>query len=121
MSRFVCPVCGVSSTHPKDAEYGFCGACHAYTGDQTVIQVDGRPEGPGRILCPVCGARVHGITGLAEAQVYDFGNRAVVATFEGRVLTMSPCGHDAAAMAIRYAGEPLTHPRTPPPTTRRSS
>lgn len=26
-----CPVCGMTSYHPKDVEYGYCGNCHDYT------------------------------------------------------------------------------------------
>ena len=26
-----CPVCGMTSYHPKDIEHGFCGNCHDYT------------------------------------------------------------------------------------------
>lgn len=29
---FTCPECGRHSTHPADAEFGYCGVCHAYTG-----------------------------------------------------------------------------------------
>lgn len=29
---FTCPECKKHSTHPKDKEFGYCGACHAYTG-----------------------------------------------------------------------------------------
>jgi hypothetical protein len=27
-----CPVCKMTSYHPKDIEHGFCGNCHEYTG-----------------------------------------------------------------------------------------
>ncbi len=30
--RFTCPVCEAVSYHPKDKEYGYCGACHDFTG-----------------------------------------------------------------------------------------
>lgn len=29
---FTCPKCGMTSHHPKDAEHGYCGHCHEYTG-----------------------------------------------------------------------------------------
>jgi hypothetical protein len=29
---FTCPRCRRTSPHPKDAEHGYCGACHAFTG-----------------------------------------------------------------------------------------
>lgn len=29
---FVCPECGKHSANPADLEFGYCGACHAYTG-----------------------------------------------------------------------------------------
>jgi hypothetical protein len=31
-SSFTCPVCGRTSHHPMDRKYGYCGACHDYTG-----------------------------------------------------------------------------------------
>lgn len=33
MSEFVCPWCSKTSHHPKDAETGYCGRCHAFTRD----------------------------------------------------------------------------------------
>lgn len=30
---FTCPRCKTTSHHPKDAEYGYCGQCHWWTGD----------------------------------------------------------------------------------------
>jgi len=30
---FICPQCSRSSWHPQDKQYGYCGACHAYTGE----------------------------------------------------------------------------------------
>ena len=30
---FTCPECGRTSWHPEDARYGYCGACHAFIGD----------------------------------------------------------------------------------------
>uniref|UniRef100_A0AAU2A363 Uncharacterized protein n=1 Tax=Streptomyces sp. NBC_00093 TaxID=2975649 RepID=A0AAU2A363_9ACTN len=30
---FTCPQCSRTSHHPKDKQYGYRGACHAYTGD----------------------------------------------------------------------------------------
>lgn len=32
-TQFICAVCGRSSTHPKDGEFGYCGNCHAFTGE----------------------------------------------------------------------------------------
>jgi hypothetical protein len=29
---FTCPVCGAVSHHADDVRYGYCGACHAFTG-----------------------------------------------------------------------------------------
>lgn len=37
LPTFVCPRCGRSSPHPDDIRYGYCGACHAFTGDQVRI------------------------------------------------------------------------------------
>lgn len=31
---YTCPRCGRTSAHPQDAEHGYCGACHAFTGDE---------------------------------------------------------------------------------------
>lgn len=33
---FTCPRCNRTSHHPEDAKYGYCGACHAFTGERTV-------------------------------------------------------------------------------------
>jgi hypothetical protein len=30
---FTCPRCHRTSHHPDDKRYGYCGACHAYTGE----------------------------------------------------------------------------------------
>jgi hypothetical protein len=30
---FTCPVCGRTSRHPDDVREGYCGACHAWTGE----------------------------------------------------------------------------------------
>lgn len=30
---FVCPVCAAVSHHPADREHGYCGRCHAFTGN----------------------------------------------------------------------------------------
>lgn len=30
---FTCPDCGATSYHPEDVRHGYCGACHAFTGD----------------------------------------------------------------------------------------
>lgn len=29
----ICPCCGYSSPHPADSRFGYCGACHWFTGD----------------------------------------------------------------------------------------
>jgi hypothetical protein len=34
-ASFTCPRCSRTSHHPEDAAHGYCGACHAYTGDTT--------------------------------------------------------------------------------------
>lgn len=31
-ATFTCPACGRTSHHPDDARYGYCGACHEFTG-----------------------------------------------------------------------------------------
>ena len=30
---FTCPCCGAPSCHPEDIAHGYCGRCHAFTGD----------------------------------------------------------------------------------------
>lgn len=30
---FTCPCCGATSAHPADIAHGYCGRCHAFTGD----------------------------------------------------------------------------------------
>ena len=32
-----CPVCGMTSHHPKDEEFGYCGNCHEFTGSVPAI------------------------------------------------------------------------------------
>jgi ribosomal protein S27AE len=32
-SVFACPFCGSVSAHPQDIEHGYCGRCHAFTGE----------------------------------------------------------------------------------------
>ncbi len=34
MDNFACPRCGAVSYNPNDIEHGYCGRCHAFTGDQ---------------------------------------------------------------------------------------
>ena len=34
MASFTCPKCGRTSHNPHDAEHGYCGACHDWTGDR---------------------------------------------------------------------------------------
>lgn len=31
-ASFTCPRCGAVSHHPLDAEHGYCGRCHDFTG-----------------------------------------------------------------------------------------
>jgi ribosomal protein S27AE len=31
-ASFTCPVCGAVSHHPDDVAEGYCGKCHAWTG-----------------------------------------------------------------------------------------
>jgi hypothetical protein len=34
---FTCPKCGRTSRHPEDERAGYCGACHAWTGDPAAL------------------------------------------------------------------------------------
>lgn len=51
--RFTCPACGTASSHPEDIANGYCGRCHAFTGDEvrTRLMVEELADNP----CPVCG------------------------------------------------------------------
>jgi ribosomal protein S27AE len=33
IATFTCPRCGSTSAHPDDLANGYCGACHAFTGE----------------------------------------------------------------------------------------
>jgi excisionase family DNA binding protein len=39
-ASFTCPDCHRTSHHPDDAKYGYCGACHAFTGRKLIAAVD---------------------------------------------------------------------------------
>lgn len=39
-SSITCPRCGATSYNPNDVRYGYCGRCHAYTGEK-VCDVEG--------------------------------------------------------------------------------
>lgn len=48
---FTCPICGMTSYNPADAEHGYCGRCHSFTrhdnydgAPDTFVQND--PPGP---------------------------------------------------------------------------
>jgi hypothetical protein len=32
---YTCPVCGATSHHPRDEEFGYCARCEAFTGEGT--------------------------------------------------------------------------------------
>ena len=32
LSSITCPICRMTSYHPRDVEYRYCGNCHAFTG-----------------------------------------------------------------------------------------
>ncbi len=34
-----CPICGLTSYHPKDIEHGFCGNCHLFRDDISVDEL----------------------------------------------------------------------------------
>lgn len=38
---FTCPRCSARSYNPNDIKYGYCGRCHAYTGDEGVCALQG--------------------------------------------------------------------------------
>jgi hypothetical protein len=40
---FLCPRCGMRSYNPNDIRWGYCGACHDYTGDPTEPQGSYQP------------------------------------------------------------------------------
>lgn len=35
---FTCPRCNRTSYHPRDISEGYCGACHAWTGDRVLVE-----------------------------------------------------------------------------------
>lgn len=39
---FTCPVCGMTSPHPDDVANGYCGNCHAFTGELAGLPTDAR-------------------------------------------------------------------------------
>ena len=40
-ATFTCPECGAVSHHPDDARFGYCGRCHAFTGEPTDFVLHG--------------------------------------------------------------------------------
>lgn len=53
---FTCPQCSRTSYNPNDAEHGYCGACHAFTGPGRADDVETnrvvRVESPAhRLIC----------------------------------------------------------------------
>jgi hypothetical protein len=49
VSAFTCPRCGAVSHHPDDLANGYCGRCHAFTGDSADLA-----ERPIGLICPWC-------------------------------------------------------------------
>jgi hypothetical protein len=39
--EFICPRCQRAGGNPKYREFGYCGACHAYTGAQATVDEQG--------------------------------------------------------------------------------
>jgi hypothetical protein len=86
MSRFTCPQCGRTSFHPKDAEYGYCGACRAFTGGYVTFRLD---AGPDTVFAESAAAGLIGTTATIEghacpvlgATLVD-GGRALEATVD---------------------------------------
>lgn len=44
LPTFTCPVCSMTSYHPKDIEYGYCGNCHEFTGEPSRLPGDDQPK-----------------------------------------------------------------------------
>lgn len=53
---FTCPVCGRTSHNPMDYRYGYCGNCHAFTGEEHL------PAGEGFVT--LGGVRDHFVAGM---------------------------------------------------------
>lgn len=77
---FVCPRCGRASTHPADAEAGYCGHCSDWTGERGAGAMgpvcaedadDGYPDPPVHESC--AGARV-----FADGDAWLFLGRTIV-------------------------------------------
>lgn len=50
---FTCPVCSRTSHNPNDEQEGYCGACHAFTGDDR-IEVGIFEYGKVNLWCAAC-------------------------------------------------------------------
>lgn len=42
-ASITCPICRMTSYHPVDVELGYCGHCHAFTGEGPSV-LDPRPS-----------------------------------------------------------------------------
>lgn len=49
---FVCPICEAESFNPNDIVYGYCGRCHAFTGQDSLREMRRTLI---TIACPDCG------------------------------------------------------------------
>lgn len=65
--RFTCPRCSMTSSHPKDAEEGYCGNCHDWTAQG--------------LKCPGCGR---------HAALQVFGQMAMCGSEDCRVIYWDP-------------------------------
>ena len=99
---FTCPRCGRTSWHAEDARNGYCGACHAWTGDGLVTHLaapDPCPlwlagphnhtvtADPGRVTCPLCRAMITDPL-PAPGEAVDMMDGAS----HGRGMDGDPCG-----------------------------
>jgi ribosomal protein S27AE len=57
--NFVCPACGTVSRLPEDVANGYCGRCHAFTGDE--VRVRQMVELLADKACTECGAHAYWI------------------------------------------------------------
>lgn len=42
---FTCPLCRMTSYHPRDVSEGYCGNCHWWTGDPMLAGLPDSPRG----------------------------------------------------------------------------
>jgi hypothetical protein len=111
---FTCPRCARTSHQPEDIKYGYCGACHDWTGDQVLAELR---KVAAAAACPLCGltgcisiawrlvAKPLGSFSLSGSQMKLSANRSLWAT----------CSTPGCGMEARVNATPPPEPPPPPP------